>query len=98
MSQKDYFTFESKKIAGYEGTLIDIERQDDDCIRVRFETDEYECAMYVTRGGGVWETVGYDTDLDTWSAEGALSEYSDDYPIYEFIEEAIEVWAKYIEE
>lgn len=86
--------FESK-LEGYEGTIIQIEKEGDDCISVRFETDDYECGMYVYRTNEVWEPFGYDTDLYLWTADGALSEYSDDHPIYEFIEEAIKYWAEY---
>jgi hypothetical protein len=95
MEVKNYLSVESKNVRGYEGTIIDIDREADDCIRVRFETDEFECAMYVTRGGDVWETRGYETELETWSADGPFQDYSDDC-IYDFIEEGISAWSSYI--
>ena len=89
MTTKDYLSFESKAVSGYEGTIIDVEREDEETIRVRFETDDYECAMYVTRDSGIWERNCYDTDLETWAADGPFQDYSDE-GIYDFIDEAVE--------
>ena len=97
MTIKDYYSFESKQVRGEEGTIISIEKESDNMIRVRWETDEYECAMYVTKEGDIWETSNYDSQLETWSADGPFQDYSDDN-IYDFVEEGITTWANYIQQ